>query len=104
MNRHPYRFHAHQKAAAEFRRWRDKQGNPPAADSPVIRAAVQPLPAPVLQLLVTDELTREAQQQIEQILGKPRRRAPWEVRERFPGGWINAPYVTCERLSRWVRQ
>ena len=98
--RHPNRFHVERQQAEEFNRWRDKQGNPPAKDSPVVRATIEPMRMPLLQLVVTDEMTQQAQQQIEQILGAPRKRAPWELRQRFPGGWVNAPYVNCERLSR----
>lgn len=115
--RHPNRFHVERQQADEFRRWRDAKGNPPAADSPVIRSKLErtedfkawsekPIdpaafgPAPALRLVVTDELTKQAQAQIEDILGKPRKRAPWELRQRFPGGWVNAPYVRCARLEQ----
>lgn len=93
MSRHTKRFdYSHKKAAEAFRTWRDAQ--PPVTGFAALGEAIAPLVASKkLRLVVTDELTTQAQEQIECILGEPRKRAPWEVRQRFPGGWVNAGYV-----------
>lgn len=102
--RKPLRYLIERQQDDAFRQWRDAPGNPPAADSPVVRATVTPIvPEPAVEPALHAELTRAAQAQIDAVIAARPKPTPWELRARYPSGWMNAPYVRCPKLDAMVK-
>lgn len=75
----------HQHHAEELRRW----NTPPP----------RPAPEPIVEPALHAELTRAAQAEVDAAIASLPKPKPWELRARYPRGWMNAPYVRCPKLT-----
>ncbi len=96
--RHPKRkwFGVEDRSHMSYLQIRDGPKQPAAMDSPVVKAELTPLPA-ILSPTEVKELGAEIQVNKEAKAGivesnKPKLK-PWELREKYPHGWVSAPYV-----------